>query len=152
MKFKAFALRNGNKGGRHGKNDNTPTPKKMYDELNVEFHFDHDPCFLNPQGLREYDGLGNWGTSNFVNPPYSKKTPWILHAVEEQRKGHRTVMLLPADTSTNWFHDLIMPNAEIRFIRGRVSFREGTHASYPSMLAIFEPMTASPTSEEDRAT
>lgn len=133
FKFTAFALRS------KGKKDNYPTPKKLYDELDQEFHFDHDPCPLNPPGLRDVDGLGDWGHSNYVNPPYSNKRPWIKKAIEEQARGNLTVMLLPADTSCNWFHDMVMPHAEVRFIRGRVSFNAKSHASYPSMLCIFKP-------------
>lgn len=136
MKLRALGLRS---NGSKGKKDNYPTPKSLYEELNKEFHFDYDPCPLNPEGLRERDGFGDWRKSNFVNPPYSNKTPWIKKAIEEQRKGNVTVMLLPVDTSTNWFHDLIMPNCEVRWIRGRVSFRKGSHASYASMLCIFRP-------------
>src|SRR5438105_2906670 len=93
--------------------DNTGTPEDLYSKLDDEFHFDFDPCPMNPQGLRAFDGLGKaWGNSNYLNPPYSDKEPWILRAIEEQSKGNTTVMLLPADTSTVWFHDLILPRAE----------------------------------------
>ena len=123
-----------------GRKDNFPTPEKLFKELNDEFHFDHDPCPLNPVGMRAVDGFGNWGRSNYVNPPYSNKAPWIKKAIEEQKKGNLTVMLLPVDTSTKWFQDLIMPNAEIRWIRGRLSFNNGkSHAAYASMLCIFRP-------------
>lgn len=45
--------------------DNWATPKEFYDKLDAEFHFDHDPCPINGT-----DGLdGEWGRSNFVNPP-----------------------------------------------------------------------------------
>jgi hypothetical protein len=140
FKFSAFALTH------KGKKDNYPTPKKLYKELDSEFHFDYDPCPLNPEGLREIDGLGDWGGSNYVNPPYSNKTPWIRKAIEQQKKGKLTVMLVPADTSTNWFHDLLVPNCEIRFIKGRVSFNGRTHASFPTMICIFRPK-ANPSSE-----
>ena len=122
------------------KNDNIATPKELYERLDAEFHFDHDPCPLNPEGLlRSTDGFGDWGKSNFVNPPYSKKEPWIRKAIEEQRKGNLTVMLLPVDTSTSWFHDLVQPNAEIRFLRGRLHFT-GRPAKFASMICIFRPL------------
>jgi hypothetical protein len=123
-----------------GHKDNYATPAYLYEELDKEFQFDHDPCGLNPLGLREIDGLGEWGKRNWVNPPYSKKIPWIQKAIEEQRKGKLTVMLLPVDTSTSWFLDMVLPNAEVRWIRGRLKFGK-THAAYASMLAIFRPRT-----------
>ncbi len=60
-------------------------------------------------------------------------------AIAEQKKGKLTVMLLPVDTSTGWFHDLIMPNAEIRWLRGRLKLDNGKHPVYASFLAIFKP-------------
>jgi site-specific DNA-methyltransferase (adenine-specific) len=127
-----------------GKNDkpvdNTGTPQDLYNSLEREFHFDHDPCPLNPDGLRSTDGLGDWGKSNFVNPPYSNKEPWIKKACLEREKGNLTVMLLPVDTSTAWFHDYILPNCEIRWLRGRLTFHaRGSPAKFASMLCIFRP-------------
>lgn len=133
LKYIGFALTH------KGKKDNFPTPAKLYAQLDEEFHFDHDPCPLNGPGLREVDGLGDWGLRNYVNPPYSDKVTWIKKAIDEQKKGKLSVFLIPADTSTVWFHDLVAPNAEIRFIRGRVMFTPKTHASFPTMIAIFHP-------------
>jgi site-specific DNA-methyltransferase (adenine-specific) len=117
-------------------NQDARTPEDLYRQLDEEFHFDFDPCPNNPT----FDGLSiEWGKSNYVNPPYRGKTPWIKKAIEESRKGKTVVMLLPVDTSTKWFHDLILPNAkEIRFIRGRLRFsRNGFSAKYASMIVIF---------------
>lgn len=123
----------------NGPNDNIATPESLFDDLDAEFHFDFDPNPINPEGLRDHDGLGKWGKSNFCNPPYSRKEPWIMKAISEQERGNLTVMLLPVDTSTAWFHDLVLPNAEIRWIRGRVQFFPGKPAPFASMLAIFRP-------------
>lgn len=101
--------------------DNWATPPELYNELNKEFCFDHDPCPLNGTGGLEAD----WGNSNFVNPPYSRKLKeaFVRKAVEESKKGKTCVLLLPVSTSTALFHDWIKPNAkEIRFLRGRVRF------------------------------
>ena len=50
-------------------------------------------------------------------------------------------MLIPARTDTQMFHDFILGNAEIRFIRGRVHFEvDGQRkdaAPFPSMIAVF---------------
>jgi hypothetical protein len=102
--------------------DDWATPKELYDELNKEFHFTFDPCPLNSK----FDGLDiAWGSSNFINPPYSRglKESFIKKAINQSKKGRLCVMLLPVSTSTKVFHDLILPNAkEIRFLRGRVKF------------------------------
>lgn len=126
--------------------DNWATPKEVYDELDKEFHFDFDPCPLN----YKTDGLAiGWGKSNFVNPPYSRKLKeaFIHKALEESRKGKLSVMLLPVSTSTKVFHEVILPNAEIRFRRGRINFLPNGVANekyksgqMDSMFVIFRPV------------
>lgn len=138
-------------GDRSGKEDDDhwQTPQWLYDELDAEFQFDYDPCPIQA----EFDGLTlSWGRSNFVNPPYNRidKPKFIQKAYDEWRKGKTVVMLLPAATGTNQFHDLILPNAEVRFIRNRVAFvapdeprnakatKKGKH---DSMIVIFRATT-----------
>lgn len=125
--------------------DDWATPAWLYDQLNEEFAFDFDPCPLNA----EFDGLQiEWGKSNFVNPPYNRfdKPKFIQKAYDEWRKGKTVVMLIPAATGTKQFHDLILPNAEIRFLKGRVAFAgfntKGVYTTknkgkHDSMLVIF---------------
>ena len=102
--------------------DNWQTPPELYDELNNEFNFDFDPCPL----FAEFDGLNTeWGDSNFVNPPYSRKLKdaFVIKAIEESKRGKLCVCLLPVSTSTILFHEHIQPHAsEIRFLKGRVRF------------------------------
>ena len=107
--------------------DHWATPKYIYEPLDEEFNFDFDPCPLYEGEITpERDGLlKEWGQSNFVNPPYSRKAKeaFIHKAVEESKKGKTCVMLLPVSTSTKIFHETILPNKkEIRFVRGRISF------------------------------
>ena len=120
-------------------NPNIPTPKAVYDALDKEFHFNCDPCPLNPNPT--VDGLLlEWGSSTFVNPPYTGVTPWIEKAIAESEKGKIVVMLLRGDTSTKWFHDLVMPKAkEIRFVKGRIRFLNNKPAPFPSIIAVFKP-------------
>lgn len=104
------------------KSDKWMTPTELYQKLNDEFHFNFDPCPIdwvegNPDGLSI-----EWGTSTFCNPPYSNVAKWIKKASEEAAKGKRVVMLINAITDTKAFHDYIYNKAEIRFIKGRVSF------------------------------
>ena len=109
--------------------DNWATPKSLYDELDNEFHFDFDPCPLFIGEItQENDGLlKEWGQCNFVNPPYSRKLKeaFVKKAIEEKKKGKKSVFLLPVSTSTVLFHDYILPNISepIRFLRGRVKFK-----------------------------
>ena len=50
--------------------DHWKTPPEFYNKLDAEFHFNFDPCPL----YAEFDGLNiEWQSSNYVNPPYSRK-------------------------------------------------------------------------------
>lgn len=105
--------------------DNWQTPPELYNTLNNEFKFDFDPCPLN-HNLNLWDGLEiEWGKSNFINPPYSRKLKslFVKKAIAESKKNKLCVLLLPVSTSTILFHDYILPNKkEIRFIKRRVKF------------------------------
>ena len=129
--------------------DDWETPAYIYDELNKEFNFNFDPCPL----YSTFDGLViDWKQRNFVNPPYSRKLKeaFIRKAYEESKKGKLCVMLLPVSTSTIIFHEIIYPNAEIRFLKGRVKFKgintfgkyvDNVCGMHDSMLVIFRPVT-----------
>lgn len=112
-------------------------------ELDKEFHFDDDPCPLRAVGLFHRGLERPWGKCSFVNPPYSRPVPWIRKGIAEAKAGKVVVMLLRSDTSTSWFHDLVLPNAEVRFLRGRIEFQaaDGKQSRnyFASLLAIFRP-------------
>ena len=125
--------------------DHWKTPSDLYNKLNDEFNFDFDPCPLHAT----FDGLSmEWGSSNFINPPYSRKLKeaFIRKSFTESQNGKMCVMLLPVSTSTKIFHEIIYPNAEIRFLKGRVKFvgvnTFGEHVTnkcgmHDSMIVIF---------------
>lgn len=113
-------------------NDKSPSPKWILDI----FHNYFDPCPINPK----FDGLSiSWKKLNYVNPPFNKKVPWIDKAIQEQKKGNTTVMLLPHDTRAVWYADKILPNCEILMFRGNFNLDNGKHTRYGMILAIFNP-------------
>jgi len=126
------------------KSDKWATPQKLYDELNNEFKFNFDPCPITwKEG--DLDGLSiDWGSSTFCNPPYSKVALWIKKAYDEWKKGKKIVMLINAITDTKAFHEYIYNKAELRFIKGRISFIDPNNPTKkqpnvkPSMLVIFK--------------
>ena len=133
--------------------DNWETPSELYGELNREFNFDFDPCPICFDEITpDKDGLLiDWGKSNFVNPPYSRKLKekFIKKAVEWSKDNRCvSVCLIPVSTSTSLFHDVILPNAtDIRFLRGRVKFKgyntKGQYVDnkcgmHDSMIVVFD--------------
>jgi len=124
------------------------TPMNLFSALNEEFHFGIDVC-ATPENAKcenffteKVNGLaqkwGGYGTI-WCNPPYGKEIgKWVQKAYETSKSGETVVMLLPARTDTQWFHDYIYGKAEIRFIRGRLKFGGSKYnAPFPSMIVIF---------------
>ena len=120
------------------------TPQRFFDKLNEEFHFDVDVCAIpeNAKCERFYtpddDGLKQaWEGTVWCNPPYGREIgKWVKKAAESNAT---VVMLLPARTDTSWFHEYIYGKAEIRFIKGRLKFGDGTNsAPFPSMVVVFK--------------
>jgi hypothetical protein len=115
---------------------NWKTPKRTYEELDKEFHFDYDPC-PNDDSLVGF--LKPWGSRSFCNPPYSEIADWVKHAYEQSLLGKLVVMLIPSRTDTKWWHDYVMKSKEIRFIKGRLCFDDsGNNAPFPSCIVVFE--------------
>jgi phage N-6-adenine-methyltransferase len=127
-----------------------PTPKQFFRSLNLEFHFTLDPCATSENAkCRRYftkaqNGLDqNWTTHRvFCNPPYGRDIfNWARKCFEASREGALVVLLVPARTDTRWFHDWVYGKADqIRFIRGRLKFGDGSQsAPFPSLVAIYRP-------------
>jgi len=119
-----------------GSRNREKTPTWLLKQLYDVFDFDFDPCPIE----HKFDGLKiDWGKRNYVNPPYSEKRKWILKAIEQQKKGKLTVMLLPVDTSTRWFNELILPNCQIIWLKERMRLDNNTHPMYATLFALFVP-------------
>lgn len=131
--------------------DDWATPYILYSKLDEAYSFDFDPCPYS-EGEPLFDGLViDWGQSNFVNPPYSRKLKeqFVLKAIEQSNLGKLCVMLLPVSTSTKLFHEHILPNASsIQFVRSRISFEgvntkgdrvgAGSKPMHDSMIVVFD--------------
>lgn len=132
-----------NSGMFSSKTDLWETPQDFFDALNEEFNFELDVCAL-PENAKceryftpEQDGLTQeWSGTCWCNPPYGREIgKWI----EKAAKSTATVvMLLPARTDTRWFHEWVLPCAEIRWIKGRLKFGGAANsAPFPSMVCVF---------------
>lgn len=119
------------------KNDNFATPLWLMDI----FRGYYDPCPLNKDFdiQKDKDGLiQNWEDYTYVNPPFSKITPWVIKAIEESKKGKVIIMLLRVDFNTKWFKLLMTAKAHILFFSERMCFNEDLKGSaFPYMLVIF---------------
>ena len=121
------------------------TPTALYQALDAEFRFAVDACADNGNAkcanfLRADEGLAvDWPSPAFVNPPFGREIPkWIAKAHEQAQRGVTVVALVPSRTDTRWFHDFILNQAEIRFIRGRLHFDDGGgRATFPSAIVIW---------------
>jgi site-specific DNA-methyltransferase (adenine-specific) len=124
------------------------TPQDLFDMLDAEFHFTLDPC-ATPENAKcerfftkEDNGLlQDWYCERaFVNPPYGREiSKWVEKSYHEALyNGALVVMLIPARTDTRYWHDFVMNAEEIRLIKGRLYFGDGTkRAPFPSAVIIF---------------
>jgi hypothetical protein len=126
----------------HGspKNNDVKTPADLYTALHALYHFDHDPCpFRWDPASGVPDGLeSEWGTRNWVNPPYRGIKRWTAKAVEQNKKGKFVLMLIPYRPHTKYWKsdiwplatDLVLLDAQIRF--------EGYATPLPINLVLVE--------------
>lgn len=128
------------------------TPDELFNPINVEFIFTLDAAADSknkraPQYYTaEMDGLKqNWKNHTvWLNPPYGdfggKLSDWIKKSADAAALGATVVVLIPARTNTNWFHDVCLKYGEVRFIRGRPKFGGAEHGlPQPLCLVIFRP-------------
>lgn len=131
------------------------TPDDVFLPLHAEFNFTLDaaasstnrkaPFYFDEQS----DGLAqDWGAHVvWLNPPYGDGaapiSEWVEKALRASYRGATVVMLIPARTNTNWFHDLCLAHGEVRFVRGRPRFGDAEHGlPQPLCIVIFRPMGA----------
>jgi phage N-6-adenine-methyltransferase len=135
------------------RSDEWTTPSDLWQALHEEFGFTLDAA-ATPANTRcvkfLVDALTvSWGSEVvWLNPPYSEARAFMAKARKEAKAGATVVCLVPARTDTQWFHKSVWdrftnapyPNVEIRFLKGRLKFGNGTgSAPFPSMLVIFRP-------------
>ena len=125
------------------------TPPIIFEQLNKEFHFTLDAAAsdANHKCSRYFtiteNGLHqNWGQERvFLNPPYGKMIgQWMQKAYEESQRGALVVCLVHARTDTKWFHTWVYGKAEIRFVKGRLTFQGAKwNSPFPSLVVIYRP-------------
>lgn len=123
-----------------GKNDEknqvVSTPPEFYETINALFHFDHDPCPVNPTK----DAMkSTWGKCNFVNPPFKHIPGFIARAIHQsQTEGVKSVMLVPGNTLTSVAGFRLIRNPHITgviFLRNGLLF-EGYDRPMPLAMML----------------
>ena len=121
------------------------TPPDIYQRLNDEFQFDHDPCpYPRPPNLNSLADDVEWGESNYVNAPFRQDdvvggtgpTAFVNKGLCEQTKAKTSVFVLPVP---HYMTKFLLAGAEIRPL-GRVPFLEvetGEPAPHPPNIACF---------------
>jgi phage N-6-adenine-methyltransferase len=144
------------------------TPLDLFDQLDAEFSFILDaaaskenklcPDYLGPGSDLGEDALASRWVSPYqidgyqldgavwCNPPYGRGIGlWVAKAIDEAMHGTTIVLLLPARTDTKWFHAAVAAGAEVRLIKGRLTFGGAPSAApFPSALFIFRPHIEGP--------
>ncbi len=133
--------------------DEWSTPQDYYDTVNARF----GPFTLDACARTETAKAPNWWAKDdnaleqkwegvvWVNPPYSNPRAWCEKAAAEVAAGNatRVVMLLPAAVDTKWFHECVLPYADVEFIKGRMRYVDWSGAPSSgspkggNVLAIF---------------
>lgn len=134
------------------------TPRSQWDTWNAEFDFGLDAAALSTSALcsdwlgpdhpesarRDALAFDHWaalanGGAVWCNPPYGRGVDqWCQRAAATANEGTRVVMLLPSRTGTRWFHDHVLGQAEIRFLKGRLKFGDAaTSAPFDSLLLVY---------------
>lgn len=136
-------------------NDERATPQEFIQTLCTGLQtdrFDLDPCSgaeptHRPIGVTRFtkqdDGLSKrWAdySTIFVNPPYSDISSWVKKVCDEHNRQdppQLTTVLLPANTSTQWFHNYATEAEYLVLIEGRLSFGTTGSAPFASILCVF---------------
>ena len=123
--------------------DECYTPRSLFDQLDIEFDLDPASC---PRELSsvpaariytiEDDGLSlPWEGRVWLNPPYSKPTPWVDRFIDH---GHG-IALLPVSANAAWMFRLwatadgmAMPSYLLRFNRA-----DGTTYGVPFAVVLW---------------
>ena len=144
------------------------TPKSLFAWLDAEFLFvldaaataDNTKCgaaFISPEEDALSLPVGAWARkprivddkywpSIWLNPPYGRGiNRWVKRAALEAQAGATVVVLTFACTDTKWWAEAWAHADEIRFLTGRVHFKDPTGqvttaAPKGSALLIFRPV------------
>lgn len=131
------------------------TPRTFFLELHREFEFTLDACAhaentCLPRYFSIEDNSLNqsWaGERVYMNPPFGQEIPRFVQKAYQEGYGEAEVVvcLLPARVDTRWWHTYVMKSAEVRFIRGRLTFGDAENvAPFPCAVVVFDKRSKDP--------
>ena len=129
--------------------------QETYGEYEIDFAASHENTLVKAMYFtKEQDALQqDWKAwLGWLNCPYGKggvTGKWVQKAFDSAKCGAKVTLLLPSRTDTRFFHGIILPHTEFRFIKGRLvhtDWRGGEKvvtapATFPSMIAHISPDT-----------
>ena len=123
----------------------------IYSVIDMWGTIDLDPCSDAEHNVpatthltKDDDGLSHtWSGRVFCNPPYGRTiNKWIYKLEQEYNSGNvkEGILLVFANTDTNWFNDIA--HHTVCFVRGRLRFKSPSNGSSnaamrPSMVVYF---------------
>lgn len=130
-------------------NNEHPTPKKLFDEIDKMFGFEVDlsASLENTKcekffSIEDDSLIQDWGRFNscWCNPPYSKDLQplFIQKAYETNKKNKNTIaLLIPLRGDTKVWHNYIWGKADIYVFNGRPKFYGDKSPTYASALVVY---------------
>jgi phage N-6-adenine-methyltransferase len=82
---------------------------------------------------------GGWG---WLNPPFTKISPWAKLCKQTRYAGGSVAFLVPAAVGSNWFRDYVDDHALVLMLNGRLAFMADQPTwLYPKdcVLCLFSP-------------
>jgi len=137
--------------------DNYRTPDYVFDYYNKQYHFVCDVAASDEDHKCEYyfikeeNGLITpWCSSNFCNPPYSKKNgnylgDWVYRGFEGIDLWQTSLFILPLGFTSKWFNEFVKGKARVELPDERICFinpETGLPAKQPrndNMIVIYGP-------------
>ena len=123
------------------KSDVHLTPDEVYEWIEQLYGYSkddlYDPCPVN----YKYNALQLVQKKvNYVNPPYTLLKEFVADAIHQAKDYENiTIMLLPAKTDQEWFHDIIAGEYRITWIQGRLKFKNDKwHSGQSHFLVLIK--------------
>ena len=114
------------------KSDHWATPKNIYNKLKKAGYINPCPLHSKRNNLNKIYHKKRI----FINPPYSDIKSWVKF-IKNNMYDNFIMLLIPARTDTEYFHELLKLKPNIFFIKGRLHFNDSNSAPFPSIILTF---------------